>query len=814
MRLSIIIILFSISVTTLLAQEINLKGKVVDSSNNEPIYLTNIYIEGTSVGTATNMEGEFELTYEFTANDVIVVSHLIYENQRIELSLFEESEINLIKLDRKILSSQSVLVKGSIGKEGETPITFSQITREEIEDNYINQDLPEFLSYLPSTTFYSESGNGLGYNYISIRGFDQRRISISVNGIPQNDPEDHNVYWLDIPDLLESAEMVQVQRGAGSGVIGYPAVGGSINIITSSFSNEPKFELASTLGSYNTRKYSASFSSGLLNSKYSIYAKLSKTLSSGYRDNSWIDFNSFHVSAVRYDENVTSQINIFGGPVADGLAYYGIPKELIKDRELRKMNYLGADDIENFSQPHYELLNEIKLSDDITINSALFLILGDGFFDYDGTWGNYSYFRLTPENGFDISGDPDTLFMSKAVIRAMVENEQWGWIPRVSIKNKLGELILGGELRIHNSVHWGSLNYAEGLPQGVAANFRYYYYEGSKDIINVFANHTFNISENINALVELQFAYHKYGIQNERYLGNNFTIEDFYFNPRVGLNYKFNSELNVYAAFARVTREPRLKNYYDAAESSGGAVPQFQLDVNDNYDFDSPLVQPETMNNIEVGTSYNKNGLSLGMNLFYMIFQNEIVKKGQVDRFGQPITGNMDETIHSGIEFTGGMKIKENLDLQFNVSYSKNYISEGRQYLDEQNYIDLKNNRISGFPDVTLNAVLKFKKSGFMAQLSAKYVGDYYSDNYDENLNRYLTDNPGFVWYDDNKVDAYFVMNAFTSYELNLEPYLKKVKIFCQINNIFDNLYAAYAIGGEYFPAAERNFLVGVKLGF
>ncbi|MCK7517700.1 MAG: Plug domain-containing protein [Ignavibacteriales bacterium] len=59
----------------------------------------------------------------------------------------------------------------------------------------------------PQLHFYSENGNGIGYNYLSIRGFDQRRISVSINGIPQNDPEDHNVYWLDFPDLLASTEL-------------------------------------------------------------------------------------------------------------------------------------------------------------------------------------------------------------------------------------------------------------------------------------------------------------------------------------------------------------------------------------------------------------------------------------------------------------------------------------------------------------------------------------------------------------------------------------------------------------------------------
>jgi len=197
-----------------------------------------------------------------------------------------------------------------------------------------------------------------------------------------------------------------------------------------------------------------------------------------------------------------------------------------------------------------------------------------------------------------------------------------------------------------------------------------------------------------------------------------------------------------------------------------------------------------------------------------MIFNNEIVKKGQVDRFGQPVTGNMDETIHSGIELSAGAKVIDNLDFNFNATFSNNYISKGRQYLDDQNYIDLKNNRISGFPDITFNAILKYKNSGFMAKLMAKYVGEYYSDNYDENLSQYLIDNPGFTWYEDNKVEAYFISNLLTSYEFNLEPYFNSIKLFLQVNNILDNLYAAYAIGGEFFPAAERNFLAGIKLGF
>ena len=41
---------------------------------------------------------------------------------------------------------------------------------------------------------YSDAGNGYGYSYLRIRGFDQARIAVNVNGVPLNTPESHQVY--------------------------------------------------------------------------------------------------------------------------------------------------------------------------------------------------------------------------------------------------------------------------------------------------------------------------------------------------------------------------------------------------------------------------------------------------------------------------------------------------------------------------------------------------------------------------------------------------------------------------------------------
>ncbi|OGU71846.1 MAG: TonB-dependent receptor [Ignavibacteria bacterium RBG_16_34_14] len=826
-----LIILFFILNDFVFTQNI-IRGKVTDSETNKPLSKANVVLEGAeSKGTSTNEDGSFILENVFPGNK-IVISYVGYNSQKHFITKEVFDSTLSIKLTPKIIPAQTVLIEASLGEEGITPITFEKVRRKEIEENYTVQDIPQFLSYLPSTTFYSEGGNGIGYNYLSIRGFDQRRITVSINGIPQNDPEDHNVYWLDFPDLLASTELIQVQRGAGSGVLGYPAIGGSINIITSVFSNKPKAELSVSIGSYNTRKYSASFSSGLINEKYSVYAKLGQILSSGYRNNSWVKFNSYHISAVRYDENFTTQVNFFGGPIEDGLAYTGLPKFTIKDKELRKANYSdwGADadnftyvvprrptEIENFFQPHYELLNELQLNDNLTFNSALFLVIGKGFFDYDAYWYIYydDYFRLR-ESGYDTSFVP-----SNPLIRAQVENIQYGWIPRISWKHKNGELIFGIELRFHKSDHWGRIQYANSLPPGYDLNRYYYFYNGSKDIISGFVHESYKLNDKINILGELQIAYHKYKIFNEKYAGTEFSVDDIFFNPRAGINYSLSPYQNIYFSFARVTREPRLKNYYDAAESSAGKVPQFGQNPYGSYNFDNPFVKPEAMNDFEIGTSFNTGNLNVSLNVFYMLFNDEIVANGQVDRFGQPVTGNIDKTVHQGIEVSVLAKLFNNLEIFGNATYSKNTIDKGNTFIEYYvtedsttiTKLNLDGNKISSFPDFLANFGINFRHKGLYLKLTGKFVGDFYSDNYDESLASYLNQYPGFASYSDNKNEAYFAADFFGSYEFNLFNALTQSKVFVQVNNIFDNLYSAFAIGKEFFPAAERNFLVGLQVG-
>lgn len=815
-----LIILFLFFTPLIVAQNFNVRGKILDSQTNQPLIGANIYLKSDpNLGTATNKNGNFEIN-NLTKPETLVISYLGYETKNIPV---ETDTTVTIRLEQKLIPAQTVFVEGSIGKEGTTPLTFNKINRVQIKKNYSVQDIPEFLSSVPSLTYYSEGGNGIGYNYLSIRGFDQRRISVSVNGIPQNDPEDHNVYWLDFPDILSSTDAIQVQRGAGSGVIGAPAIGGSINIITSAFSSEPQFNLESSYGTYNTKKFLISYSSGLVDNKYSFYAKLSKIQSSGYRNNSWTNFNSYYFSGVRYDKNLTTQIDLYGGPIADGLAYTGLPKFAVTQEKYRKLNYSyweangdsfttsitrRPEEKENYSQPHYELLNELRISDNIKLNSALFLVLGDGFFDYDGSWADTSYLRLTHQYGFNPTSNPGNV-----LIRAQVNNTQYGWVPRLSWKHTSGELIIGGELSRHRSTHWASVEYGENLPVGLTPSYRFNYYNGSKDVIIGYAHESYDVSSQINLLGEVQLAYHKYRLYNERFVYNDFSVSNLFFNPRVGINYKFNKQSNIYFSFARVSTEPRLSDYYNADESSGGAEPEFAKNPNGTFNFNDPLVHPETMNDFELGLGYDSKSFTTKLNFYYMLFNNEIVNNGKVDQYGQPIISNMDETIHKGIELSIRGSVFEPLDIYANSTLSQNTIQSGRYYIQGSEYLDLSGNEIGGFPQFMANLGFDFNYSGLYFKFNGKYVGAFYSDNFYKNLKSYLNKYPGFVSYSDNKNEPYFDANMLVSYSFKLPNSLTQSKVFFQINNIFDRLYSAYAIGQEFFPAAERNFLAGIQVG-
>ena len=797
------IVLMAALGSTLARSEGTIVGSVVDRGSQKPLIGVNITVKGTTLGTSTDEFGEFRIDGVPAGLVQLRVSLVGYVAQTVTMSVDGDRANTIgIALSPAIIPGPPITVTATRAKDRETPASFTTMDRQTIRERYTTQDIPVLLSELPSSTSYSESGSNIGYTYLNIRGFDSRRIAVMVNGIPQNDPEDHNVYWLDFPDIAGTLEDIQVQRGAGSAFYGPPAIGGSVNLATTNFGHDRALAFSAGAGSFNTRKYSASFSSGLIDSQYAIYGRLSKIMSSGYRDRAWVDFNSYFLGAIRYDENMTTQFDFYGGPIADHLAYYGIPKSEIGDPVLRKENpILRDEEVENFSQPHAELFNEWRLDSLLTLNNTFFLVFGDGFFDYDGSWAPYSYYRITPQYGFTVTGNPDSLYLPGALIRANVTNRQFGWLPRVTWSHEGGTLVAGAEVRLHRSDHWGRLQWAQQLPPDVPWDYRYYAFKAAKDIVSIYFQELYKLENDLSLMVDLQYAYNRYRLYDEKYLNTNFSVPYNFLNPRAGINYNFDQRWNGYFSIAYTSREPRLTNLYDAAEAStpsieGHVTPQFALNSDGSYDFNAPLVKPEALLDLELGIRYSSAETQATANLYWMEFSNEIVKSGRVDRFGQPITGNAERTRHIGLELSGKTVLAEGLELSGNATFSRNRFVRSVDFTSGTGAA-LNGNPIAGFPDVLGNLRLTYRTEQFTCSVSARYVGRQYTDNFKTA---------------DHSVDPYGVCDAWASY--TFPELLSKVSVEAklQVNNLFNRLYAAYGEGDEFFVAAERNAFFNLSI--
>ena len=194
-------------INILFGENITVSGRVLDKNNN-PISGINIYSD--TIGTESQLDGSFR--FDFEESSIITFSHIGYKNKEINAV----PKYSIVYLDLDILHGEGIQISASRAIPGITPSAFSTLSKEEIAYNYTIEDVPLVLASEPGIYAYSESGNGTGYSYVSIRGFDQSKIAVMIDNVPLNDNESHQVYWVDHGDILSNAKDVQIQRGIGT----------------------------------------------------------------------------------------------------------------------------------------------------------------------------------------------------------------------------------------------------------------------------------------------------------------------------------------------------------------------------------------------------------------------------------------------------------------------------------------------------------------------------------------------------------------------------------------------------------------------
>jgi outer membrane cobalamin receptor len=227
-----------------------IEGRIADARSGTALEGANIVVKGTPFGAASDATGRFIIPSVPQGTYDIEAYYIGYETMTQQIMVIPGGKVMAdFGLVSTILEGGSVIVTANRAVERETPIAFTDVSKEQMDKEYTTQDVPGLLTSVPGVF---TSSSGLGESDLYIRGFDSERVQILINGIPVNDPESQVVYWSNWTGLASSATSIQVQRGSGSSLYGSGAFGGSLNIETMGVPSRQALTFRSSVGMFTT----------------------------------------------------------------------------------------------------------------------------------------------------------------------------------------------------------------------------------------------------------------------------------------------------------------------------------------------------------------------------------------------------------------------------------------------------------------------------------------------------------------------------------------------------------------------------------
>lgn len=713
----------------------------------------------------------------------------------LSLSFVQGQTPDSIELDEVIIQSTRAT--------SQTATTYSELSKKAIRKRNFGQDMPFILNQMPSVVVNSDAGTGIGYTGIRVRGSDPTRINVTVNGVPLNDSESHGVFWVNMPDFASSVNNIQLQRGVGTSTNGAAAFGASLNLQTTKINTEAYAEINETVGSFNTLKHTLSIGSGLLKDKFAFDIRLSKLNSDGFVDRASADLSSFYVSGAYVGKKSLLRVNVFAGQEVTYQSWAGLPEAKLEDDRTYN-SYTYDNEVDDYTQSHYQLHYSLKPSDALNLNVSLHYTKGAGFFEQyreDDGLADYNLPAI-------VLGDT-SVTSTDLIRRRWLDNDFYGatysvnYTPSDKIK-----FTLGGGLNQYDGDHFGEIIWARYASNSDIRD-RYYDNRALKTDFNTYLKTFINFSDALTAYVDLQYRRINYQYGDSTLINpgkDNDLVEilgqhDFnFFNPKVGLTYQFNDNQQTYASFSIGNREPVRSDFIDAPE---GRTPT-----------------PETLQNLEVGYRYASSSFRLQANYYLMNYVNQLVLTGELNDVGSSIRVNVPNSYRTGIELDAQATLFSWLSFSANAAFSQNKIAEFTeviaQYDADFNYLGLKNiiyenTDISFSPNIIAGVSIDFKPiDNFEMSLLSKYVGRQYLDN---------TQN------EDRSLDPFFVNNLRLLYTIETN-WVKELRVGLLINNLLNEQYEPngytfnYEYAGDlvvenfYYPQAGTNFMLNVGLRF
>lgn len=209
--------------------QLSLRGRVVDE-NEKPIAGASVWIEYTTIGTSTDLKGEFSLEKIPEGNNLLRISALDYNGARETIN--RSNDNILIRMKHSPLKLNEVVVTGTgtINKLKSSPVAIDVISQRELQNTNIPTFENAMIALDPSMSF---TPNAMG-SYMQLNGLSNRYILVLVDGKKLGGDVRGNVDLNRID--MGNIKRIEVLKGAASSLYGSDAIAGVINIIT----NKPK----------------------------------------------------------------------------------------------------------------------------------------------------------------------------------------------------------------------------------------------------------------------------------------------------------------------------------------------------------------------------------------------------------------------------------------------------------------------------------------------------------------------------------------------------------------------------------------------
>ncbi len=699
----------------------------------------------------------------------------------------------------KIEALDEVLVQ-AVRVDADSPITHSNLDKEELEKRNLGQDIPYMLNYLPSVVTTSDAGAGVGYTYIRVRGSDASRVNVTLNGIPYNDSESQGTFWVNLPDFTSSVQSLQLQRGVGTSTNGSGAFGASLNLLSDAVSEEAYGEIANSFGSYNTHKHNIKFSTGLLSEHFELAGRLSTIQSDGYIDRASSDLKSYFLQGAFVNRNTLIKALVFGGREETYQSWNGLedPEKLENDRTFNSAGMYTDEDgniqfydneVDNYAQDHYQLLWNQRFSNNWSTNVSLNYTKGEGYFEQYKENEDFETYGFEP---IEIGGD--TINTTDLIRRRWLDNDFYAANANVNYKNNKIDFTGGAFYSYYTGDHFGEVIWARYASDSEIRD-RYYEGNGEKSEFTVFSKATYRINEKWSVFGDLQGRFLNYNISGITSDLEALTVDEDYsfFNPKAGLTYKLNPSNQFYFSYGKAHREPSRNDY------------------------EQGIVTPEKLDDFELGWRFATEKAKVNTNIYYMNYKDQLVLSGELNDVGAPLRTSSGKSYRLGLEVDAEIQLLKNLRTLPNIALSTNKNVDFVTSRDGE-LVNLGNTTISFSPSIVAGNMLEYApiqnlQLGFLS----KFVGEQYMGNIDSEA---------------SKLDSYFVNDFNIVYTLDSLPWVKEVVFSALVNNIFNVEYISNGYfytydddfsnpgtvttveGAGYYPQATINFLVGATVKF